>query len=315
MPSRWLLKLDALLEAAGLGYDAAYSDYIMDVVRGLDAPVRFERIGRPAPRPPAGARPKELWATAVEKLYRDPYIIYADKILGLRKLDPVDTDARPADFGGVVHRSLEEFHRLGLSGAGALMDLMLRAAAPFMRVDAMDFWVAKFRAMAEWFSAYDADARAAAAFSFAEREGSLSLPGGFTLRAKADRIDILRSRMGVVSDYKTGSAPTRREMDEGFAPQLPLEALILEAGGFADVPKAAVGELRYVELGKGRMVSYSGGLDRLLSMTMRKLRDTVEKFSHPGTPYLSRPNPNKVGSAIEEYSEYAHLARVGEWDG
>jgi ATP-dependent helicase/nuclease subunit B len=150
--------------------------------------------------------------------------------------------------------------------------------------------------------------------TFAEVEGRLEIPGGFAIRAKADRIDVMPGAGAIVSDYKTGSAPSRREMEEGFAPQLPLEALILRGGGFAAAGKAEPGELRYIELGKEKVSGYGEGLERLLSLTMKKLAETVEKFSHAETPYLSRPNPNKVGAAIEEYSEYAHLARVGEWD-
>jgi ATP-dependent helicase/nuclease subunit B len=314
VPSRWLQKLDAILESGGIKPVDSYADYIRDVVAGLDAPAETRRIGRPAPRPPVSARPNELWATAIEKWYRDPYIIYADKILRLRKLDGIDMDARPADFGVVVHRSIEEFHRRGPRTADGLFAAMLRNAAPFMRIDVIDFWIARFRAIAGWFADYDAGVGAMAARAFAEEEGALKVSDGFTLRAKADRIDVMPDGSAMVSDYKTGSAPSRREIEEGFAPQLPLEALILGGGGFANVGRASPVELRYIELGARKVSAYGDDLDSLLALTMKKLKETVERFSRQETPYLSRPNPNKVGSAIEEYSEYAHLARVGEWD-
>jgi ATP-dependent helicase/nuclease subunit B len=313
-PSRWLQKLDAMLDAGGIRTGDSYADYIMGVVAGLDAPAARIRIGRPAPCPPASARPSELWATAIEKWYRDPYIIYAGKILGLKKLDDIDMDARPADFGVVVHRSIEEFNSRGPRTADGLFSAMLRNAAPFMRIDVIDFWMARFRAIAEWFAAYDAGIGGQNVRTFVEEEGELKVSAGFTLRAKADRIDVMPDGSAIVSDYKTGGAPSRREVDEGFAPQLPLEALILAGGGFAGIGRASPSELRYIELGGRRVSAYGDGLDRLLGLTMRKLKDTVERFSHGSTPYLSRPNPNKVGSVIEEYSEYAHLARIGEWD-
>ena len=178
----------------------------------------------------------------------------------------------------------------------------------------IDFWIARFRAIADWFAAYDAGMAGLSSRAFAEEEGALKVSDGFTLRAKADRVDVMPDGSAIVSDYKTGSAPSRREIAEGFAPQLPLEALILAGGGFKGIGNASPSELRYIELGARKASAYGDGLDRLFALTMHKLKETVERFSHQETPYLSRPNPNKVGSAIEEYSEYAHLARVGEWD-
>jgi ATP-dependent helicase/nuclease subunit B len=314
LPSRWLQKLDAILESEGINPAVSYENYIMGALHGLDAPARIERAERPAPRPPAEARPKELWATWIEKWYRDPYIIYAGKILGLKRLDGVGEEPGASDFGTVVHRALEEFHQRGLKTAGELEGAMLREAAPFMRIDVIDFWLAKFRAIAEWFGGYEAGLRALGSRTFAEAEGSLAVSAGFALKAKADRIDVLPDGSGIVSDYKTGSVPSAREIGEGFAPQLPLEALILDAGGFADIGKAKPAELRYVELGGRKVSVYKDGLPALLARARKKLEETVDKFSRPETPYLSRPNPGKVGAAIEEYSEYAHLARVGEWD-
>ena len=40
----------------------------------------------------------------------------------------------------------------------------------------------------------------------------------------------------VVTDYKTGRAPGHKEVKTGLAPQLTLEAAILRAGGFGELP-------------------------------------------------------------------------------
>ena len=59
-------------------------------------------------------------------------------------------------------------------------------------------------------------------------------PGGpFTVTAKADRIE-LRGRVADVLDFKTGSAPSAKQVQRGLSPQLTLTAAILQAGGFAD---------------------------------------------------------------------------------
>ena len=64
---------------------------------------------RPRPCPPAAARPRELWATDIERLIRDPYSIYARRILKLAALDPIDADAGGAERGQIIHAVLQEF--------------------------------------------------------------------------------------------------------------------------------------------------------------------------------------------------------------
>ena len=44
----------------------------------------------PRPTPPRAARPTFLSVTEIESWLRDPYTIYARRILRLRALDPVD---------------------------------------------------------------------------------------------------------------------------------------------------------------------------------------------------------------------------------
>lgn len=44
---------------------------------------------RPAPSPPDHAHPRRLSVTRIRTLVRDPYAIYAQYVLGLRKLDPI----------------------------------------------------------------------------------------------------------------------------------------------------------------------------------------------------------------------------------
>jgi ATP-dependent helicase/nuclease subunit B len=315
--SRWLLKLEAVCERASLRLDSDYADYVVSVVRGLDAPESVRRVSRPAPRPPLEARPKELWATSVEAWYRDPYIIYADKILRLKKLDDIEKEAGPADFGSIVHKSLEQFETAGFRTYSELVAAMFRNAAPFRGIAMIDFWYARFKSIAKWFVDYRASIEGLVAATRVEVSGGIRISDNFTLRAKADRIDVLKSGGAVVSDYKTGSAPSRREIAEGYAPQLPLEALIFERGGF-DGMKGRVEELRFLELGKDKATSYgreADSFDTLLERTLGKLYETVKKFEDGDTPYLSRPNPSKVGASIEEYSEYSHLARVKEWNG
>ena len=50
-----------------------------------------------------------LPVTAVETWIRDPYALYAERILNLRALEPIDADPGAADRGSIVHDVLEDF--------------------------------------------------------------------------------------------------------------------------------------------------------------------------------------------------------------
>lgn len=317
--SRWLQKLDAIVQIKNLHIDDEFSKTVEYWTLNID---KIESVPtkckRPAPKPPVYARPRELWATSIEKLYRDPYIIFANKILKLKKLDDIDMDTMPADFGNIIHNSLEEFKNKNLSTYNDLITIIMRNAIPYKEIDVIDFWYKKFEDIAKWFIDYEASIQNLVGNTYTEISGEMKITDNFTLKAKADRIDILKNSGGaIISDYKTGTAPSKKEVSSGYAPQLLLEALILNNGGFASLKgKTNVSELRYLEIAKGNISSFteeSIELSKLLFKTYQTLFNIITKFEDENTPYISRPNPSKVGSAIEEYSEYTHLARVKEW--
>lgn len=78
--------------------------------KNFDKPERFEKVNAPAPCPPVNARPRELSASAIELLMRDPYSVFAKYILRLKPLDDVETDLTMADYGTIIHAILEKFN-------------------------------------------------------------------------------------------------------------------------------------------------------------------------------------------------------------
>jgi ATP-dependent helicase/nuclease subunit B len=333
VPSRWLLRLDAVLQASGadrpeapaLPADPAWPAWAAE----LDRPDAVRPIDPPAPRPPAEARPARLSVTQIGVLFSDPYEIYARKVLGLEALDPIDADPGAADRGEIIHDTLAAF--LAEIGDGplpaeALDRLIAHGRARFAPFAAWPgvaaFWWPRFERVAAWFVATEAARREAGTRPvLLEGTGRMPVGDGFTLTARADRIDREAAGALTLIDYKTGRPPTPSQVAAGFAPQLPLEALIARAGGFQGLGPAEVAAMQYWWLSgshdPGRIQPIDKGRgqdltpDEIIARTAEGLTRLVAAFADPRTPYLARPNPFNA----PRFSDYGHLARVDEWAG
>ena len=323
VPCRWLLRLENLLRGTdaekALTRDAGLWLHWQDK---LDEPSAFAPVDRPTPRPPVEARPRKLSATQVETWMRDPYAIYARHVLRLKALKPIDDDPGAADYGALIHKALEIFVRENPGAVPAdaferLLDAGRRAFGNMLdRPGIRAFWWPRFERIARWFVDVERERRAGLRASATEVKGSLTLDapaGPFELTAIADRIDTLADGTLAVIDYKTGAPPTKREVAAGFAPQLPLEAAIAEAAGFAGVARAPVSTLEYWRLKggdpAGERTPAGDDPETLTREAVDGLRKLIAAFDFEGTAYESRPRPE----AAPRFSDYEHLARVKEW--
>ena len=138
--------------------------------------------------------------------------------------------------------------------------------------------------------------------------------GDFTLTAKADRIERLAAGGLAIIDYKTGNIPSETQVAAGRRPQLSLEALIAESGGFAGVAPDAVAELAYWKLNGGEPAGEMLALKKndpaaLAAAAKAGLLALIAEFDEPNTPYHALPRPD----AKPNWNDYAHLERVQEW--
>jgi double-strand break repair protein AddB len=322
--SRWLQRLNALVEAAKLNDRIVPAQPWANWARERDKVASIAPVQPPSPRPPLAARPRQLSVTRIEKWIASPYTIFARDILGLKELKPIGALPDNALRGSMVHRALHEFARRhpGELPADIYADLVAIADEQFAtlggapRVEA--FWRPALQRFARWFAATEPARRARAAATRAEVEGTLAIAagGGFTLTARADRIDIGEDGGLTIYDYKTGKLPPPKRVDELFAPQLALEAVIAEGGGFEDLGARTVVDLRYIEA-TGRQ---QGGLDRvaaksppsdLADRARAQLGRLIERFADPATPYEVKRRP--AAAFDYRYDEYEQLARIQEW--
>lgn len=317
LKSRWWMRLETVLKALGIEPESLEAGAYAAAAEKLDEPAEFAKISAPAPRPPLSSRPRELSASAIEMLMRDPYSIFAKYILRLKKLEDIEPELTMADFGNLLHGILEEFnnrHPTGFppNGKEELLELGRRKFCQDKKLaDKKAFWWPKFEKMIEHLAALEAVYRSGIARIHNEVEGrfALNLPGGsFTVKAKADRVDETVDGKINIIDYKTGKARSVKEVSKGFAPQLPLEGLIAEKGGFDGIAAAEVESLRYWQLSRKEVV-IDDNVGKILQETEQRLREMINLFDFESTAYICHPNPKRV----PEYSDYEHLARVKEW--
>ena len=331
--SRWLWRLDMLARGAndkGTPVAVPGRAGVAAWTRSLDAPASAtpDYARRPAPTPPVERRPRALPVTAVERWVRDPYAVYADRILGLKRLDRPGASAEALARGTAIHAAVE---RVVHTWPDALPDDCAERIETFLHealADAgfEDAALARERPLARncarWLAAFEQERRARGATLMVEQAGALSFdaPGGrFTLTARADRIE-LDAHGAAIMDFKTGGAPSQKQVVQGFAPQLTLTAAILAEGGFPAPPTEA-SELLYVRLtgrrepAKVEDVARQGRSNtltaaQLAERELERLKQGVAAFDDPATPYPSWVAPQFMGNFGGNYD---HLARVWEW--
>lgn len=315
--SRWWMRLETVLKALNLSIND-FSDVVYRLsAKNFDKPEQFEKVNAPAPCPPVSARPRELSASAIELLMRDPYSVFAKYILRLKPLDDVETDLTMADYGTIIHAILEKFNNkyneaLPPDALEKLLEIGKESFAENnLALERRAFWWPNFEKIAEHLVKVEEEYRQEVRKVHNEVKGKFSFnaPAGvFTVTAKADRVDETKDGRINIIDYKTGKIRTPKEVAKGFAPQLPIEGLIAEKGGFGTLPAAEVAKLIYWQLGRRETV-IEENMEDILATTEDHLHKLISVFDFETTPYICHPNPKR----IPEYSDYEQLARVKEW--
>jgi ATP-dependent helicase/nuclease subunit B len=309
--SRFLLRLEAI--SGGLPRDLV----LERITRALDDPGPPEPVEQPGPCPPAEQRPKEIWVTQVDRLKADPFAFYANAMLRLRELDPVDADHTARWKGEAVHKVFEEWlvhddcdpdklrTRAEELLAGEAIHPMLRA-----------LWAPRLLEAIDWIAEMERGNRTEGRKPLrAEITGEAPL-AGILVHGRVDRIDRLPDGGLAIVDYKTGKPPSKKAIKAGFALQLGLLGLIGRAGGFEGVS----GEPELFEYWSlvrdrgtfGKCVRADKDMEEgeFLDRAYRVFADAAQKWLTGTEPFTAKLNP-----AYAPYGDYDQLMRLEEWYG
>ncbi|MDQ2632572.1 MAG: double-strand break repair protein AddB [Pseudomonadota bacterium] len=327
VPSRWLQRLTTFAGKEAVEAMSARGRQLLAWASELDAgpPVKFAE--RPHPRPPLALRPAHFSVTEIETLRRDPYAVYARRILKLKALDPLLRDPGAAERGTLFHAILNRFAASGTDprDATALDVLLAKGEECFAEAalppDVEAVWWPRFQLLAAGIVDWERERAGNITRRAAEARASTTTVGSseVTLSGYADRVDILREGRADILDYKTGSSPSKGQAHTLLAPQLALEGALLRRGAFKDVGALDPADLAFVRLKANGEVQHETILehDRKLKSAIdiseeawARLEKLLLHYREPQTGYLSRALPFREA---EVDGEYDHLARVLEW--
>ncbi len=266
--------------------------------------------------PHADVRPKELAVTQIEKLMRDPYSIYALKILKLKKLDEIDRDPNQADFGNFIHSTLDKFNKSKQDPNKFLEELISLGQREIKKFGKRPLihkiWWPCFMEIAHWYEKFEKLRHKNDIKTISEKEGYIILHtqnGPFKLKAKADQIEINGHSLTII-DFKTGIVPSNIDILSGFSPQMTLEAVIASAGGFG--MNSSIISAKYIQFSSGKnfgKISEIKNLKEIIQIAQDGVTDLIELYSSDKQPYLICPKPSKYPN----YNDYQHLERIDEF--
>ncbi len=312
--SRFWLRLEAM--TGGI----ARAPELRRWATAIDRPLDFAPADRPRPAPPAALRPRKLAVTRLDRLKADPYAFYAQEMLRLSALDPVDAEPSPAWRGNAVHAVLEEWAKedgCDPSRLAARAETMLDgiAAHPVLRA----LWTPRLREALGWIADEMLGLLASGRKPLVAEIFGEAVLDGIRLYGKVDRIDRLADGSLAIVDYKTGQPPGPKQVAAGYAMQLGLLGLIAERGGFKGIDgKAAAfeywslaqkdGQLGHVAPATGKRA----GIDPadFTALAHRNFTEAAQRWLTGDAPFVAKLHPE-----LAPYGDYDQLMRLDEWYG
>jgi ATP-dependent helicase/nuclease subunit B len=319
--SRFLLRIKALMGAA-LAVDDAHLAW----ADALDRPAKKEPFAtRPLPMPNAEQRLVSLSVTDFDQLKSDPYSFYAKRILGLPVLEKVDAEPSYAWRGSLVHDILEKW----FTHDNCAVDKLVARADALLAQEASDpllrtLWQPRIAAGLRWVA--DETKRLMTeqgrVVAVAEQPGTVHIKG-IAVRGRVDRIDRTADGDLVIIDYKTGTPPSTKQINAGFALQLGLIGYMAEELAIKGVSGTA-SHFEYWSLAKNKAKDFgfiavptsTRAADNkperadFVAFAVEQAEVAISKWILGNTPFTAKLHPE-----FALYGDYDQLMRLQEWNG
>ena len=278
--------------------DIFVDNEMLKSVRAIDD-VPYKPLDYSPPTPPIDK--SDVFVTDLELLIHNPYAFYVKHILRLKKLDDywVLPDAR--NFGILVHDVIENARDFNAQKLIDEMDMRAKQVLPSDSI-LFYFWHKRFCEIAPFVEEFFQNK----SIEYKEILGSVNIMGR-NVRARADIV-----WDGVVMDIKTGNPPTKKQLLDGTMPQLPLEAFIMQNGGFPlkmkDVSITPIIQFLQLKKGNTKPIEYRDEIaQEMIDNSVQKVRELFGQYSTDKVAaYEYRES---VGA---KYHEFDDLARVGD---
>ena len=338
LPSRYLLRLEALLQLRG---DETLRTFThsgtkwVKLARQWSTHLSAEIAATETPhvQVPLHDVPTTLSASSVRTLMTCPYRLYGQKVLNLKPLDPFDQAPDAADKGNLIHDVLEAFFVGDMKwGRDVTAENATEAEAHLIKIAEEKFktisspasralWLSRFRHAATRFIEQEVENHAQGRkFWLAERRGEMTIEGAL-IHARADRIDVT-DKGAVLMDYKTGAVPQKSAIHSGRDPQLAIEALLLKNGRYFKDGETttALGGVELWKVGGTNESGYTCALNYTHGERNTDPEGLVEKAEEGLTRlanfYLKDNAPfNAYADANDQckYCDFAGICRRHEW--
>jgi ATP-dependent helicase/nuclease subunit B len=320
-PSRWLLRLDAVIEMQGLPDPRNKGEEWLRRAKLIDKPYTQKPLGEPKPCPPLSARPTQFNVSDIGIWVNDPYALYAKKVLQLICWPDIGEDLSLSLHGTHIHAIMKAYFDAMLSEPHTSPSVLLLRAAekhgPPNDLDVVELaaWDGVITRLGAWLDAHEAERKQNGWQPlFAEIEGEGQI-GSVTVKGRLDRIDRNIDGSIAIIDYKNRANNYTGDMGTGHRPQLAVEAVMAQNGYWNNVDAADVSQLQYWHL-KGRdgatvqtPDNAKRPLDDIITAAKDGLAQLYDAYNRDAMQaYLSQPFGPKYAEP-----DYTYLSRVGEW--
>ena len=301
--SRWIHRLVALSKTLNLPFGQKHLVAKEWMKQDKNTPLSTTNIDDFSP--PKEARIKKISISDLERLEKEPYAIYAKKILDLKPLNPITQRPNARIFGIILHQIIENYYKSNIyksvhfnSTRIKLLALALEQIKPFKSFpETYAFWTKKLELITEWIIKNDISRQSITKNIYIEVPGKIIINthmGKFTLIARADRIEVNNGKITII-DYKSGTIPKPNTINNLSSPQLPIEILIALNKGFNQIQTQNIKEAIYWHLdglnegGKElNTLKDNTSLEEIANIANEWAKNILMHYANPKNPFLPK---------------------------